>query len=233
MLIISLGGSLIVPNTIDVDFVRNFQKAIAKHAKKHGGIIIICGGGSTARKYQAAFRAVKSGVFRNALDEVGIAATRLNALFIQQVFGALADKKIIEDPTKKHVSKKRILIGCGWKPGFSTDMDAVLAAKTYGADTVVNLSDISHIYDSDPKKNPKAKPVQRMEWKDLRKIVGNKWSPGAHLPFDPVAAKEGEKLGLRLVFLTGRNMKNFEKFLKGEKFVGTSVYKNSYIKQKK
>ena len=88
----------------------------------------------------------------------------------------------------------------GWKPGRSTDFDAVLLAKGCGAKTVVNLSNIDYVYDRDPRVNPGAKKFEKINWNDFRKIVGSKWSPGANVPFDPLAAKEAQKLGLS-VFL--------------------------------
>ena len=57
--IISLGGSLIVPKTgIDAAFLKRFRSFIAKRVAKGERFVLICGGGSTARAYQKAARAV-------------------------------------------------------------------------------------------------------------------------------------------------------------------------------
>ena len=70
------------------------------------------------------------------------------------------------------------------------------------------LFHIAQVYDKDPKKYPEAKPFDKMSWSELRAIVGDKWTPGANVPFDPIAAKEAEKSGLKVVMLNGRDLDN-------------------------
>ena len=50
VIVISLGGSLIVPNKIDYEFLDEFKKILIKNKKKYN-FIVVCGGGSTARTY--------------------------------------------------------------------------------------------------------------------------------------------------------------------------------------
>ena len=56
-----------------------------------------------------------------------------------------------------------------------------------------------------------------MAWEELRKIVGNVWNPGAHVPFDPKAVKLGQKWKLELIVMNGKNLKNFNQYLHNEK----------------
>ena len=98
-----------------------------------------------------------------------------------------------------------------------------MAAKTFGVQAVVNLSNIMYVYNKDPKKFKNAKYFKAMTWSQLRKIVGNKWNPGAHVPFDPVAARLAQKWKQRLIVMKGSDLKNFENFLHGKKFSGTTV----------
>ncbi len=221
-LVISLGGSLIVPDGIDTIFLLRFKKIITDYAKKNR-VIIICGGGNTARKYNAALRAMRPNITPQELDWMGIEVTHVNALLVKGVLGGAVEEKIMHNPMVKIRTKKNIILGCGWKPGCSTDKDAVLAAKTFGVKTIVNLSNITYVYDKDPKKFKNAKPYKIMAWRDLRKIVGNTWNPGAHVPFDPVAARFAQKWKQRLIVMKGSDLKNFEKFLQGKKFSGTIV----------
>ena len=58
LVVISLGGSLIVPEKVDVKFLKEFKKIILKNTKKHK-FVIVCGGGSIARKYIQALHARK------------------------------------------------------------------------------------------------------------------------------------------------------------------------------
>ncbi|MEK6876285.1 MAG: UMP kinase, partial [Nanoarchaeota archaeon] len=117
---------------------------------------------------------------------------------------------------------RNILIAGGWKPGWSTDYDAVLLAKNIGVKAIINMSNIDYLYNKDPKKYNNAKKIRNISWKRYRKISGNKWKAGLNAPFDPVAAKEAEKSGLR-VFIIGKDLGNLENLLQGRKFKGTLI----------
>ena len=77
-----------------------------------------------------------------------------------KVFGNIADNCFIIDPTKKIKSKKKVLIAGGWKPGWSTDFDAVLLAKNLKAELVINMTNVDYVYNKDPKKSKGAKPIK-------------------------------------------------------------------------
>ncbi|OGH88757.1 MAG: hypothetical protein A3J93_01545 [Candidatus Magasanikbacteria bacterium RIFOXYC2_FULL_42_28] len=222
IVVLSLGGSLIAPaGGVDAIFIKKFLGMIFKLIKNGYRFIIVCGGGTTARAYQnAGQRAV--GLSGTAMDWVGIYATWLNANFMKVIFGSLAYPEIIVDPTKKIKWNKPILMAGGWKPGRSTDDDAVRLAENFGADTVINLSNVDYVYDRDPEL-PGAKKIETMNWKDLQKIVGTTWSPGAHVPFDPIATKLGTRLGITLKFVKGTDLASARQAIKNEKFKGTIV----------
>jgi uridylate kinase len=121
-------------------------------------------------------------------------------------------------------SKKHILIGAGYEPGHSTDMDAVLVAKTYGAKEILNLSNIEYVYTKDPNKFSDAEKIAAISWKKFRKdIVGNSWEAGKNAPFDPIASKNAEKLGLKVSILKGTDLTEVDKALSGETFRGTVI----------
>ena len=57
MFVISLGGSIVVPDNPDSDLIRAYRTIFQDHIDSTGDrMIVIVGGGATARKYQAAFR---------------------------------------------------------------------------------------------------------------------------------------------------------------------------------
>jgi len=219
--VLSLGGSLVCPNEIDVLFLKKFRNFILKWIKKGKKFVIFVGGGKTARKYQNAAKEFK--VENKELDWVGISATLLNAQLVKSIFGNFAFERILTEPTKKIKTKKKIIVFGGWKPGRSTDYDSVLAAKNFGAKRVINLSDVDFIYDKNPKKFKDAKPLERISFDELFKIIGRKWTPGANIPFDPEAAKLAQKEKIKVIFLNGRNFKNLEKVFSGKKFKGTII----------
>ncbi|HCI05146.1 MAG: Aspartate/glutamate/uridylate kinase [Parcubacteria group bacterium GW2011_GWC1_45_9] len=224
--IISLGGSLIVPNgEIDVLFLRQFNLFIRKQlSDKNRQFFIVVGGGTLARHYRDAGRKIlKHELTKDDLDWLGIHATRLNAHLIRTIFRDKAHPFIIKHYEIIRKVKEPIVVASGWKPGWSTDYCAVLLAQDYGAKNVINLSVIDRAYTKDPKKNRRAKPIDRISWKNFRKIVGNQWRPGMNAPFDPIASKLAEKLKLRVTILNGRNFDNLKKFLNKEKFVGTVI----------
>jgi len=221
-IVMSLGGSLIAPDKLDLEFLKKFKQLILKFSKKNR-IVIICGGGDTAREYQAAARKINPQVSNKDLDWIGIGATRINGELISGIFGDHAHESILGDPTKPKKSNKNIIVGAGWMPGHSSDKIAVQAAKAFGASTVINLSNITYVFDKDPSKHQDAKPQEKMDWKSFRKLVGNKWVPGAHVPFDPVASQLAEKYGMELVVMNGGDLKNLSNFLEGKKFIGTII----------
>ena len=53
-------------------------------------------------------------------------------------------------------------------------------------------------------------------------MVGDKWDPGLHAPFDPVASKHAQKEKMKVVIM-GKNLKNLDNFLNGKRFKGTVV----------
>lgn len=220
-IVMSLGGSVIVPDKIDVNFLKKFKKMINKYADKGYKFAIICGGGKIARDYQKAASQI-SKQSNDYLDWLGIHATKINAWFMKSVFGKDAEKLIVDDPRKKVSFTRKILIAGGWKPGWSTDYDAVLLAKNLGVKTIINMSNIDYLYNKDPKKYNNAKKIKNVSWKQYRKISGSKWKAGLNAPFDPIAAKEAEKSNLR-VFIIGKDLGNFEKLLEGKKFDGTLI----------
>jgi len=220
-IILSLGGSLIVPDKVDISFLKNFKRIIEKFVKKNYKFVIICGGGNTARTYQRAIEKI-IGKDKIAMDWVGISATYINALLVKSMFSKYFNKEIITNPTKKINFDNKIIIGAGWKPGRSTDHDAVLIAKQMKSKIIINLSNVEYVYEKDPKIFKKAKKIENICWKHYMKISGNKWDPGLNLPFDPVAAKEAHNSKLKVIII-GKNIKNFENLLNGKKFVGTVI----------
>ena len=52
--VLSLGGSMIVPDKVDTKFLKNFRKLILDFTKKGNKAAMVCGGGRTCRIYQGA-----------------------------------------------------------------------------------------------------------------------------------------------------------------------------------
>lgn len=220
--IISLGGSLIVPDQIDHRFLSGFKKTIEKHVRRGRRFIIITGGGQTARRYAKTARLLHA-LNPTDLDWLGIHSTRLNGHLLRTIFRKSAHQRIITNPKHAERASEPIIIAAGSRPGWSTDYVAVLLASKYKVKTIINLSNIDYVYDKDPNRHKNAKAYKKLSWKQFRKIVGNKWDPGLNLPFDPVASKLAEKLKLQVIMLNGKRLDNLESFLEGRSFKGTII----------
>ncbi len=224
-IIISVGGSLIYPNGgIDTEFLSNLNKLIRKQVSKGKRFFLVAGGGKIARHYQEAGKKVIGNILNEDLDWLGIHATRFNAHLLRTIFQDISYPVIIKDYGHKIFNLKYpVVIGAGWKPGWSTDYDAVILARDYGANLIINLSNIDGVYDKDPKKYKDAKFIKKITWEEMEKITGTKWTPGFNAPFDPVATPLAKKLGLTVVVVNGHNFDNLEKIIEGESFIGTVI----------
>jgi len=221
-IIISLGGSIVVPDEIDVGFVRSFREHILSYVSQGYTFYIIVGGGKIARKYTNAANAIIA-LPKDELDWLGIYTTRLNADFIRLIFKDVAHHEIVTDPTQPLTTDKPIVIGAGWKPGWSTDYVSVQLAKTVGAKKVANLSNIDYAYDADPNTNPDAQKINSISWLEYRKLIPDGWDPGLSTPFDPIASKLAEELGIEVAIMNGKKLDNFKRYLDGETFEGTVI----------
>src|SRR5438128_1378415 len=118
--IVSLGGSLIVPDEVDVNFLGQFKQLIEQRIKSGDKFVIITGGGRTSRRYSEAAKKLGD-LDADDLDWLGIHSTRLNAHLMRTIFRKLAHPRIITNPTKPESAREPIIVAAGYRPGWSTD----------------------------------------------------------------------------------------------------------------
>lgn len=205
-IILSVGGSLIVPDEIDVEFLRELKSTLGKFSQYK--FVIAPGGGKTARKYGNALAALGNTESDDA-DWLGIYSIRINALLLKSAFKDLENVFVIEDPKAK--------------PGQTSDSHAVEYAQEHDAKVVINLSNIDYVYDKNPNEFKDAEPLKNVAWADFLNIVGGKWEANKSWPFDPVASKVASDLGLKVVFMNGKPLGHLEDYLGGKDFVGTVI----------
>lgn len=222
-IVVSVGGSLIVPDGIDTSFLKMFRSFVLEHMSRGFSFYIVVGGGRTARNFQAAAEEVRGDLCREDMDWLGIHSTRLNAHLMRTLFKEHAQAKVVKNPGHHLRGKAPIIIGAGWRPGWSTDYCAVLAAKKLGATKLVNLSNIDYVFDKDPRKFPDAKKIESIKWGEFRTLIPDHWDPGLSSPFDPVAAEAAQKLGLEVAIMNGAHLKEFENYLAEKPFAGTII----------
>lgn len=142
-------------------------------------VAIVIGGGNIFRGMSAS----ESGMDRANADYMGMLATAMNALALQdalekenvmtRVLSAIEMQEISEPYIRRravrHLEKERVIIfaaGTG-NPFFTTDTAASLRACEIGAEVLLKATKVDGIYDSDPVKNPGAKMFKELTYLDV------------------------------------------------------------------
>lgn len=224
-IVMSVGGSLIVPDQIDTNFLGDLKTLVQTETASGRRFIIIAGGGKTARRYQDAAAAV-SPLNHEDLDWLGLHATRLNGHLLLTIFRDLAHRVMITNPDDvlDVPTSAKLVIAAGYRPGASTDLRAVQIADRVKAHKVINLSNTDYVYTDNPHTNKEAKKLENISWGEFRKIIPENWEPGMSAPFDPVAAREAESKGIEVAQINGLKLEELQKYLNNEAFVGTRIH---------
>ncbi len=224
-IVMSVGGSLIVPDAIDTNFLTNLKNLIETETANGRRFIIIAGGGRTARNYQDAASKVAM-LDTEDLDWMGIHATRLNGHLLRTVLRDIAHPVMLTNPDEiLDVPKDaKVVIASGYRPGSSTDLRAIQIASKIGAKKVINLSNIDYVYTADPRKDSTAEKITDITWSEFRKLIPEEWDPGLSSPFDPIAAKEAERLAIEVAIINGNHETALKNYLEEEEFVGTLIH---------
>ena len=223
IIVLSLGGSLIIPDKIDTIFLKEFKRIILKNTKKYK-FIIVCGGGSIARKYISALGEIK--INEKLQSFSGISATRMNARFMNYFFNINPEHGIPHTMKvlKKYI-KKQDVVFCGaleYKPDQTSDSTSAEIAKHFKSN-FVNLTNVSGLYDKNPKKYKNAKFISKISWKDFDKMANKeKFKPGQHFVLDQTASKIILKNKI-ITYIAGKNLRQLDNILKNKQFKGTII----------
>jgi uridylate kinase len=223
VIVLSLGGSLIVPNGVNIKYLKEFKKVILKNSRKYK-FVVVCGGGSVARKYISALRDSKINEHLQSLS--GISATRMNARFMNYFFkinpehGIPHTLKVLKKYIKKHG-----IVFCGaleYKPNQTSDSTAAGIAK-YFKTKFINLTNVKGLYDKNPAKYKEAKFIPEISWKDFNKMANkSKFQPGQHFVLDQTAS--GIILKNKIpTYIIGEDMKQLDNLLHNKEFKGTRI----------
>lgn len=225
IIVISLGGSLIVPEKVDFKFLRDFRKTIRKYYKEWR-FVIVCGGGSIARKYIEILE--KEGIKdEKELSMAGIKITRMNAEILIELFGKEANDKLPMNmqEVKNNLHKNKVVI-CGalrYAPKSTSDGTAAKLAHFLKSE-FINMTNIKGLYTANPLTNKKAKFIPYESWKDFDKRANKiKYHSGQHFVLDQKAATMIHKYKVK-TYIIGKDVKNIYKILRGKKFTGTSIF---------
>lgn len=227
-LVISLGGSLIIPSRlkgIDFNFLTNFKKLIKKHKKKYK-FIIVCGGGNLAREYISALE--KEKVSSKFKDLAGVSATRTNARFVSYFFNKPLPNGLpssIKEVTERATKSDLVFSGAlKYLPKRTTDSNAAEISKNIGS-KFINLTDVDGLYNKNPKKFSKAELIKEISWKDFYTLTKKrKFKPGQHFILDKNAAKIIKDNKIK-TYILGKDLKELDNLLNGKNFKGTTINK--------
>ena len=223
VIVLSLGGSLIVPDKVDFRFLKEFKKVILKNTKRYK-FIIVCGGGSVARKYISALENIN--ISKKLQSLAGIGATRMNARFMNYFFNTDPRKGIPHTirAVKRYI-KKQDAVFCGgleYKPNQTSDSTAADIAKYFNT-IFINLTNVFGLHDKNPLKYEDAKFIPKITWRDFDKLANKtKFKPGQHFVLDQTASKIILKNKIT-TYILGKNLKNLDNVLNGRKFRGTII----------
>ena len=225
VVVISLGGSLIIPDRINFKFLDHFKKVLGKHYKNYK-FVVVCGGGTIARKYITMLREEKRSKLE--LSQAGIRATRMNAMFMMQFFG----KKEANDTLPRDMrevktrSDKHNVVFCGalrYAPNSTSDGTAAKLAHFLKTD-FINMTNVQGLYDKNPLTNKNAKFIPYESWEKFEKRAKKMtFQAGQHFVLDQEAAVIIKKHKIR-TYILGQDLRNLDKVLKNQKFVGTLIY---------
>ena len=163
---------------ISAEAVQSMAQQIREVRELGVQVVVVVGGGNIFRGLTGS----KRGIERATGDYMGMLATIINSLALQdaleklgcptRVQSAIAMAQIAEQFIRRravrHLEKDRVVIfgGGTGNPYFSTDTAAALRANEIGAEVILKATKVDGIYDSDPKKNPKARRFAQITYLD-------------------------------------------------------------------
>ena len=223
-LVISLGGSIIVPSEINYNYLKKFVLLIKK-LSKNNKIVVVTGGGSTARKYINSLR--KDNLNEDIYSLIGIASTKLNARLVNGFF----NKIVVNLPDSlrevgEALKKDNIAVvgSLGFQPDMTSDGDAAQVAEYIKADLFLNLTNVNGLFDKDPGKFKDAKLIKKVSFNEFYKTARKiGFKAGQNFVLDYKAAEIIRKTHIKTIILNGQNLKNLLNAINGKKFIGTVI----------
>ncbi|MEM2282733.1 MAG: UMP kinase [Candidatus Hadarchaeales archaeon] len=214
-----LGGSVLVPDEPDAECYSKVVAVIKKLREKHE-VLVVTGGGRTARRYIEV--AKELGLSEIECHQVGIWATRLNALLLSLALGSKEVQTELGKAALLPLSGGVPVMG-GTTPGQTTDAVAAMLAQMSRSDLLIFFSDVDGVYTADPKRDPSAKKIDRIRAEDLVKLVDVAVQPGMRIIIDPIAARIVLGSKIKTLFLGRKELERLPEIVEGAPHTGTEV----------
>jgi uridylate kinase len=213
ILVYSLGGSILADQ--DADGLRKYADVLKALAKEHQ-IYVVVGGGKIARQYIEKARSLGASEF--FCDQIGIAATKMNAALLIAALGDAAPREIAatyQDAARLCAPGKIVVLG-GMSPGQTTDAVAALLAEYVHAHRLIIPTSVDGVYTSDPEADPAARKLDRMTPDELVQMaMQTDMKAGSRSPIDPLAAKIIQRSSIPTAVVDGWDIENLKKGITG------------------
>ncbi len=219
--VFSVGGSVIAPHDLDVDWLRGFGRVVDRFFEHGVEIALVAGGGHTARRYIDAV--AELGGSKTLQDQAGILATALNSWLLVSAVKHAYYEPISDIWRALSYLGKYVPVLRGSVPGVTSDFSAALLAEAAGA-VFVNITDVDGVYTKDPRVYPDAELIAQMTHDELMRLVdlADRRVPGAHAPVDRAAAAILARSRVK-TYVVGKDLRNLRRLLEGKSFVGTVI----------
>ena len=218
-IVLRIGGSVISPWP-DPKLVDKYAQVVSELTSDGHLLAVVVGGGQVSRKFIESARGLGLSSFQQ--DTIAIFASRLNARLVAMKLGGVSSVPTSIESILQRLSRNRVAVMGGLRPGITTDTVAALIAEKWNADLLIKCSDQDGIYTADPRINKKAKKLDKISYERMQQILGGKHRPGIHSIVDPVAVEHLMRSRVKLVVLDGSEPRGVTKAVRGER-VGTTV----------
>jgi len=219
-IVISLGGSVVLSEDIDISFFKKLTNLLKKFTNQYK-IFLVIGGGKTARTYIKMGRQLNFS--EEHLDKIGIDITRINAKMLTNIIGISNEEIPHTTDEAKKIAKKIVVMG-GTTPGHSTDMVGAELAEKTGASKYIIATNVDGVYDKDPKEYNDAKQLREVSIDQLIDKYGTKWeTAGKNMVIDGPALGIIKKAKIPTVVLNGKKLEELEKAMNNQPFNGTII----------
>ena len=223
-IVLSLGGSLIVPEKVNPKWLEQFKKVIEKSYNQYK-FVVVCGGGFVAREYITILKYEHKSKKQQSF--AGIAATRMNARLMMQLFGSPANSELpITMKEVKNMLVKNKAVFCGalrYAPSQTSDSTAANLASYLKTD-FINITNVAGLHTSNPIRNKKAKLIPKITWKKFEARAKRiKYKAGQNFVLDQRSAALIKNHKIK-TYIIGPDLSNLKEILKEKKFKGTLIY---------
>ena len=201
--VISIGGSVLAPSR-GPERVAAWADAIDELVEAGHQLGIVVGGGAIAREYIETARAL--GADEIALDDLGIAVTRVNARLLIAALGDTVHPEPAHDyaAAKTQLRSADVAVMGGTSAGHTTDAVAAALAERIGADLLVLATSVPGVFDADPEHDETARQYDRLTAAELvEEMSALALNAGSRAPVDVLAAKLIDRAGLPTIVLDG------------------------------